>query len=154
MATDVFSLGTYSDTASWNDGTSKDTGDLRRKYNFGERVSELSIAQDPFFRFVSQVAKKPTDDPEFKFTEQRHSYHKRYAYIMGFISNGAKEFADAELDQSDAGAAVSGAGQSVELFMATDYKSGVTLLVYMDNQLLKLMLVLLVQDLLFSYLAK
>ena len=123
MATDVFSLGTYSDTASWNDGTSKDTGDLRRKYNFGERVSELSIAQDPFFRFVPQVAKKPTDDPEFKFTEQRHSYHKRYAYIMGFISNGAKEFADAELDQSDAGAAVSGAGQSVELFMATDYKS-------------------------------
>ena len=36
----------------------KDTGDLRRKYNFGDRVSELSIAQDPFFRFVSQVAKK------------------------------------------------------------------------------------------------
>ena len=123
MATDVFSLGTYSDTASWNDGTSKDTGDLRRKYNFGERVSELSIAQDPFFRFVSQVAKKPTDDPEFKFTEQRHSYHKRYAYIMGFVSNGADEFGDAELDQSNAGAAVSAAGQSVELYMATDYKS-------------------------------
>ena len=123
MATDVFSLGTYSDTASWNDGTSKDTGDLRRKYNFGERVSELSIAQYPFFRFVSQVAKKPTDDPEFKFTEQRHSYHKRYAYIMGFVSNGGDEFGDAELDQSDAAAAVSGAGQSVELYMATDYKS-------------------------------
>ncbi|MHA2239185.1 MAG: hypothetical protein ACXAB2_12560, partial [Candidatus Hodarchaeales archaeon] len=78
---DVFSLGTYSDTASWNDGTSKDTGDLRRKYNFGDRVSELAIAQDPFFRFVSQVAKKPTDDPEFKFTERRASYHKRYAYV-------------------------------------------------------------------------
>ena len=33
------------------------TGDLRRKYNFGDRVSELAIAQDPFFRFVSKVAK-------------------------------------------------------------------------------------------------
>jgi hypothetical protein len=78
---DVFGLGTFNDTASWNDGTSKDTGDLRRKYNFGDRISELSIAQDPFFRFVSQVAKKPTDDPEFKFTERRSSYHKRYAYV-------------------------------------------------------------------------
>ena len=54
---DVFGLGTFNDTASWNDGTSKDTGDLRRKYNFGDRISELSIAQDPFFRFVSQVQK-------------------------------------------------------------------------------------------------
>lgn len=78
---DVFGLGTFNDTASWNNGTSKDTGDLRRKYNFGDRISELSIAQDPFFRFVSQVAKKPTDDPEFKFTERRSSYHKRYAYV-------------------------------------------------------------------------
>jgi hypothetical protein len=78
---DVFSLGTYSDVATWSDGTSKDTGDLRRKYNFGDRVSELNIAQDPFFRFVSKVAKKPTDDPEFKFTERRPSYHKRYAYV-------------------------------------------------------------------------
>ena len=120
---DVFSLGTYSDTASWNDGTSKDTGDLRRKYNFGDRVSELAIAQDPFFRFVSQVAKKPTDDPEFKFTEQRHSYHKRYAYIIGFVSNATDEFGDAELDQFGTAAAVSGTGQSVKLYMAADYKS-------------------------------
>ena len=120
---DVFSLDTYSDVASWSDGTSKDTGDLRRKYNFGDRVSELAIAQDPFFRFVSKVAKKPTDDPEFKFTERRPSYHKRYAYIMGFVSNGSDEFANAELDQSNAGAAVSATGQSVELYMATDYKS-------------------------------
>ena len=53
------------DVATWSDGTSKDTGDLRRKFNFGDQVSELSIAQDPFFRFVSKVAKRPTDDPSF-----------------------------------------------------------------------------------------
>ena len=57
------------------------TGDLRRKYDFGDRVSELSIAQDPFFRLVSKIAKKPTDDPEFKYTERRGSFHKRYAYV-------------------------------------------------------------------------
>ena len=50
-------------------GTPSDykTGDLRRKYNFGDRVSELSIPQDPFFRFLSKVSKKPTDDPTFKW---------------------------------------------------------------------------------------
>ena len=57
------------------------TGALRRKYNFGDKVSELSLAQDPFFRFVSMVSKKPTDDPSFKFTEKRSSYTKRYAYL-------------------------------------------------------------------------
>ena len=58
-----------------------DTGDLRRKYNFGDRVSELAIAQDPFFRFVSKLNKKPTDDPHFQFTEKRGAYHKRYAFV-------------------------------------------------------------------------
>ena len=62
-------------------GSALSTGDLRRKYNFGDRVSELAIAQDPFFRFLSKVSKKPTDDHQFKFTERRPSYHKRYAYV-------------------------------------------------------------------------
>ena len=62
-------------------GPSAATGALRRKYNFGDKVSELSLAQDPFFRFVSMVSKKPTDDPTFKFTEKRESYTKRYCYV-------------------------------------------------------------------------
>ena len=116
---DSFGLGTYSDAASWSDGTSKDTGDLRRKYNFGDRVSELNIAQDPFFRFVSKVAKKPTDDPEFKFTERRASYHKRYAYItahgaaIGVATTGDATVAGGALDQGD----------TYYFKMGTDYKS-------------------------------
>jgi hypothetical protein len=122
---DVFGMETYgaSPDAGHSGTAVPGTGDLRRRYNFGDRISELAIAQDPFFRFVSQVAKRPTDDPQFKFTEQRHSYHKRYAYVMGFVDNGSDEFANAELDQSNASGAVSAAGQSVELYMATDYKS-------------------------------
>ena len=58
-------------------------GDLRRRYNFGASVSELAIDQTPFFRFISQVGNAPTDDPEFKSTEERHSFHKRYAYVIG-----------------------------------------------------------------------
>ena len=69
------------DVQTWSNGPAKDTGDLRRKFNFGDQVSELAISQDPFFRFVSKVSKKPTDDPAFKFTEKRPSWHKRYAYV-------------------------------------------------------------------------
>ena len=120
---DVFGASTYSDVATWSDGTSKDTGDLRRKYNFGDRVSELSIAQDPFFRFVSKVAKKPTDDPEFKFTERRPSYHKRYAYVVGFHNGSANVTGDAKLLTTSAAALSTTAGQEVKLLLATDYKS-------------------------------
>ena len=63
------------------------TGALRRKYNFGDKVSELALAQDPFFRFVSMVSKKPTDDPSFKFTEKRSSYTKRYAYLADYSTS-------------------------------------------------------------------
>ena len=127
---DVFSLGTVSDVATWSDGTSKDTGDLRRRYNFGDRVSELAISQDPFFRFVSKVAKKPTDDPEFKFTERRPSYHKRYAYVTGWIENDNTQVVggtngDADLVAYNDGAAPTSmsTGDTVKLYMATDYKS-------------------------------
>ena len=78
---DLFQLETTADisaggsTGSPRYGQDLGTGALRRKYNFGDRVSELAIAQDPFFRMVSKLAKKPTDDPEFKFTERRPSFH-------------------------------------------------------------------------------
>ena len=116
---DVFGLGTVDDVGTWSAGTAKDTGDLRRKYNFGDRVSELNIAQDPFFRFVSKVAKKPTDDPEFKFTERRGSYHKRYAYItahgadINVSTTGDATVAEGALDQGD----------TYYFKMGTDYES-------------------------------
>lgn len=82
---DILDINLYSDVAApgavgYTAGTTTDTGDLRRKFNFGDRVSELALSQDPFFRILSMVAKKPTDDPQFKFTERRGSFHKRYGY--------------------------------------------------------------------------
>jgi len=105
-----------------SDGSSLSTGDLRRKYAFGDRVSELQIAQDPYFRFVSKLAKKPTDDPEFKFTERRPSFHKRYAYVVG---HGATAIAvnDASIDGSTGPDTDYSVGDSYLLRMATDYKS-------------------------------
>ena len=70
------------------DGSSLDTGDLRRKFNFGDKVSMLNIAQDPFFRLVSALRKSATDDPQFKYTEERPIFHKRYAYVVGHSTDG------------------------------------------------------------------
>jgi hypothetical protein len=99
--------------------SSLNTGALRRKYNFGNMVSELNLAQDPFFRFLSKVAKKPTDDPEFKFTERRSSYTKRYAYMAAFDANGGAVPAT----QSDTDHTAT-ANSSVYTFkMFTDYNS-------------------------------
>jgi hypothetical protein len=74
-------------------------------------VSELAIAQDPFFRLVSKLSKKPCDDPQFKFTERRPSFHKRYAYIYG-ASTGAAPAQDGAMTAS-----------STKVTMAGDYKS-------------------------------
>ena len=85
---DLFKLADFEATTAPNNpgagsGASENllTGALRRKYNFGDRVSELNVAQDPFFRFLSKVSKRPTDDPVFKYTELTPSWHKRYAYV-------------------------------------------------------------------------
>ena len=125
------SIGSFSDTDSpGSAGSNLDTGDLRRKFNFGDRVSELSLAQDPFFRFVSMAAKKPTDDPQFKFTEKRGSWNKRYAYVTGWVESNNVDVlggtdGDADLTAyNDGGAPGSLAvGDKFKLYMATDYKS-------------------------------
>ncbi|QDP60874.1 MAG: hypothetical protein Tp152DCM46671_56 [Prokaryotic dsDNA virus sp.] len=126
---DIFNLETYSDTnsspgASAGDtryGTGLDTGDLRRKYNFGDRVSELSIAQDPFFRFVSKVSKKPTDDPSFKFTEKRPSWHKRYAYPSAFSNDNATWVEDQSTNATTQYDTYETAGNTVYVKMVSDY---------------------------------
>jgi hypothetical protein len=106
------------------DGTNLSTGDLRRKYNFGDRVSELSLAQDPFFRFLSKASKKPTDDPAFKWAEKRPSYHKRYAYVMGYVgSDNADDFTNGIIEAHNDGGTGSSVevGDTLKLYMAGDY---------------------------------
>ena len=125
------------------------TGDLRRKYNFGDRVSELAIAQDPFFRFVSKVAKKPTDDPQFKFTEKRSSYHKRYAYMVamgsGFATaltgNANAQDASGDIFYGKFGTDYKNNGNLVNRYgKSVDYEEGDTdtkPLFFMEGQLIK-----------------
>ena len=102
-------------------GGDPNTGEMRRKYNFADKFTELSIDQTPFFRLVSKIGKKPTDDPQFKFTEKRQSWMKRYAYCItnGIIDTEAEETKvmdaatfDGKIDIAD-----------TILFMGTDYLS-------------------------------
>ena len=57
--------------------TASDSGtgvapDRRRIYNFGDRVHELAPEESPFFVYLSQVNKVPTDDSVFRYLENRN----------------------------------------------------------------------------------
>jgi len=100
-------------------GSTLSTGDLRRKYNFGSMVSKLNIPQDPYFRFLSVLRKQAVDDPQFKFTEERPSFHKRYAYVVGHASDGVTYTTnDATVTATDIAA-----GKTWYVQLKTDYKS-------------------------------
>tara|TARA_R100001463_G_scaffold11656_1_gene32462 strand:+ start:3660 stop:5228 length:1569 start_codon:yes stop_codon:yes gene_type:complete len=126
-------LGGVADTTNYANeryGPDLDTGKLRRKFNFGDRVSELSLSQDPFFRFASKVAKSPTDDPAFKYTEKRGSWHKRYAYVTGWLDNSSASndggvAGDADLVAFNDGGApdAMSLGDTIKVYMGTDYES-------------------------------
>ena len=61
----------------YNTATGVSLDDTRRVFNFGDRVAELAPMQSPFFVYLSKVAKKATNDPVFKFLEQRHQWQRR-----------------------------------------------------------------------------
>ena len=110
------------DPSIQRNGPSADTGALRRKYNFGDMVSELALAQDPFFRFVSMVAKRPTNDPTFKFTEKRSSYTKRYAYLEAYSEVGLSVPAT-NPDLADTSAAITADSSVYSFKFFTDYNN-------------------------------
>ena len=128
---DILNIGAIDDVNSpGSSGSTLDTGVLRRKYNFGDRVSELSLAQDPFFRFLTRVSKKPTDDPSFKFTEKRGSYMKRYAYVSALVDNAGVTNSGGTTDDADMVAYNDGGapgsltvGDDFKFYLSTDFKS-------------------------------
>jgi len=78
-----------------------DINDSRRLFNFGERVAELAPQQSPFFTYLSKVAKKSTDDPVFKFLEQRHQWQRRNFKVSTAVTwtfEAGPTIADADSD--------------------------------------------------------
>ena len=68
--------------------------DTRRKFNFGERVAELAPQQSPFFVYLSKVAKNATNDPVFKFLEQRHQWQRRNFVVTEAFNPGAEAISE------------------------------------------------------------
>jgi hypothetical protein len=97
-------------------GSTYSTGDLRRKYNFGDRFSELKVMQDPYFRLMSVLRKGSVDDSIFKFAEKRPSWNKRYAYVVAHAATSAVGSTDATVT-----AASIEAGDTYYWKMGTDY---------------------------------
>jgi len=60
--------------------------DNRRVFNFGEKIAELAPAQSPFFVYLTKVGRKPTDDPVFKFLEQRHQWQRRNFVVESAVA--------------------------------------------------------------------
>ncbi len=67
----------FSNIASQTGAGTASLDNTRRKFDFGDRVAELAPQQSPFFVYLNKVAKKATNDPVFKFLEQRHQWQRR-----------------------------------------------------------------------------
>ena len=78
--------------------TSADYGvapDRRRLYNFSDRIAELAPEESPFFVYLSQTAKLPTDDSLFRYLEDRTkiNYTSREFLLKGNHDSSATQAA-------------------------------------------------------------
>mgnify|MGYP002622806696 CR=1 FL=1 len=78
-------------TATTSDASVGQRPDRRRIFNFGDRVAELVPEESPFFVYLNQVAKSPTDDPVFRYLENRNriSFTDRSLLIKGAVGTVA-----------------------------------------------------------------
>jgi len=84
-------------TGTPNTATGVSIDDTRRVFNFGDRVAELAPQQSPFFVYLQKVAKKATNDPVFKFLEQRHQWQRRNFEVANAVFNPGAEVAGTAL---------------------------------------------------------
>ena len=78
-------------TATTSDASVGQRPDRRRIFNFGDRVAELTPEESPFFVYLNKVAKAPTDDPVFRYLENRNkiSFSDRSFLIKGAVGTVA-----------------------------------------------------------------
>ena len=80
----------YSNVASAAGAGTASLDNTRRVFNFGDRVAELAPQQSPFFVYLNKIAKKATNDPVFKFLEQRHQWQRRnFAMAVALTTSDA-----------------------------------------------------------------
>ena len=79
----------YTNNPSQGQSWTASLDNTRRKFDFGDRVAELAPQQSPFFVYLNKVAKKPTNDPVFKFLEQRHQWQRRTFEVDTAVTSAA-----------------------------------------------------------------
>lgn len=115
-----------------DDNDKLSTGDLRRKYNFGNTFTTLSAKRDPFLHLLNRIkgGKVATDDPQFKFTTKRNcGPQHRYGYVLDIgttqhtVAEYIAEGATVTTGLTDNALATSekAVGQFITLKMAGDY---------------------------------
>ena len=78
-------------TATTSDASVGQRPDRRRLFNFGDRVAELAPEESPFFVYLSKVAKAPTDDPVFRYLENRNkiNFTDRSLLLAADVNGGS-----------------------------------------------------------------
>ena len=78
-------------TATTSDASVGQRPNRRRIFNFGDRVAELTPEESPFFVYLNNVAKAPTDDPVFRYLENRNriSFTDRSLLLKGNVNGGS-----------------------------------------------------------------
>ena len=78
-------------TASTSSAGVGQAPDRRRIFNFGDRVAELTPEESPFFVYLNRVSKAPTDDPVFRYLENRNqiSFTDRSFLLAADVNSGS-----------------------------------------------------------------
>lgn len=99
-------------TSSGFDSAVGALADNRRIHNFGDRVAELAPEESPFFVYLNKVAKVPTNDPVFRFLENRSKtdWTSRNFFIAGTAHSDVAVGSSIALDIDDNSAATGSAG--------------------------------------------
>ena len=97
--------------------------DRRRLYDFSDRVAELAPEESPFFVYLSKVAKVPTDDPVFRFLENRSKIDwttrsfKLAAHVNSEVAVSAGSSYSFTVDADGATGGTSSGGASVDFLI-------------------------------------
>ena len=72
------------------------SADLRRIHDFSDRVHELAPEESPFFVYLTQMSKSPTNDPVFRFLENRSKidWTTRTMLLAAAVNGGSAVSAD------------------------------------------------------------
>ena len=87
-------MSTFYSGQSGKDVAGVSIDDTRRVFNFGDRVAELAPQQSPFFVYLNKVAKKATNDPVFKYLEQRHQWQRRNFHLGDSVDSATYAVGD------------------------------------------------------------